>query len=75
MLRTNELGNHTFNPVDPRADHIEHIILLLRSLDHSTFHVTLGLVFNQGMLFDLNNMADWETIHKQKLAQTTKDRK
>ena len=55
MLRTNDLDNHTFHPVNPRGDIIDNIAWAIRSLTHSTLNATPGqLVFNQDMLFDLN---------------------
>ena len=74
MLRTNDLENHTFDPVDPWGELLANIAWALRSLTHSTLNATPGqLVFNRDMLFDLKYVADWDTIRQRKLKQIQKD--
>ena len=74
MLRSNDLHNHTFDPVNPSRDIIANIAWEIRSQTHSTLSASLGqLVFNRDMLFDLKYVMDWETIRRHKYAQMEKD--
>ena len=74
MLRTNDLDNYTFDPVDPWGDLLANVAWALRSLTHSTLNATPGqLVFNRDMLFDMKYVADWEAIRKRKEKQIQKD--
>ena len=76
MLRTNDLDNHFFDPVDPWGELLANIAWALRLLTHSTLNATPGqLVFNRDMLFDLKYVADWETIRSRKMKQVLKDNK
>ena len=59
MLRTHDLDNHTFDPVDPWGDIIVNIAWVLRSLTHSTLNATPAqLFFYEDMLFDLKYVPD-----------------
>ena len=74
MLRTNDLDNHSFDPVDPWGELLANLSWALHSLTHSMLNATPGqLVFNRDMLFDLKYVADWEDIRKRKTKQVQKD--
>ena len=74
MLRTNDLDNHTFDPVEPWGELLTNNAWALRSLTHSTLNATPGqLGFNRDMLFDLKYVADWEAIRQHKMKQIQKD--
>ena len=74
MLRTNDLDNHSFVPVDPWRELLANIAWALRSLTHSTLNPMPGQpVFNQDMLFNLKYVADWEDIHKCKMKQVQRN--
>ena len=74
MLRTNDLDNFTFDPVDPWGDILANIAWALRTLTHSTLNATPGqLVFSRDMLFDLKYVADWQSICKRKEKQVQRD--
>lgn len=73
MLRTNDLDNMNFDPVDPWGDILANVAWAIRSLYHSTLHATPGqLVFNRDMLFDLQYTPDWYAIRQRKLKQIQK---
>ena len=76
MLRTNDLDNHSFDPVNPWGELLANVAWALQSLTHSTLNAMPGqLVFNRCILFDLKYVADWNEIRKRKMAQVLKDNK
>jgi len=76
MLRTHDLDNHDFDPVDPWGDILAEIAWAIRTLYHRTFDATPGqLVFGRDMIFDMLFTPDWDKIRERKRAQVLKDNK
>ena len=74
MIRTQDLDNHEFDPVDPWGDILAKLAWAVRSLYHRTLDATPGqLVFGRDMLFDMLFTPDWNAIRARKRAQVLKD--
>ena len=74
MIRTQDLDNHEFDPVDPWGDILAELAWAVRSLYHRTLDATPGqLVFGRDMLFDMLFTPDWNEIRARKRAQVLKD--
>ena len=74
MIRTQDLDNHDFDPVDPWGDILAELAWAVRSLYHRTLDATPGqLVFGRAMLFDMLFTPDWDKIRAGKRAQVLKD--
>ena len=74
MIRTQDLDNHEFDPVDPWGDILAELAWAVRSLYHRTLDATPGqLVFGRDMLFDMLFTPDWDKIKARKRAQVLKD--
>ena len=74
MIRTQDLDNHEFDPVDPWGDILAELAWAVRSLYHRTIDATPGqLVFGRDMIFNMLYTPDWEKIRERKRAQELKD--
>ena len=74
MIRTQDLDNHEFDPVDPWGDILAELEWAVWSLYHRTLDATPGqLVFGRDMLFDMLFTPDWDKIRARKRAQVLKD--
>ena len=74
MIRTQDLGNHEFDPLDPWGDILAKLAWAVRSLYNRTLDATPGkLVFGRDMLFDMLFTPDWDKIRARKPAQVLKD--
>ena len=73
-IRTQDLDNHDFHPVDSWGDILAKLAWPVQSLYHRTLDATPGqLVFGRDMLFDMLFTPDWNVIRARKRAQVLKD--
>ena len=74
MIRTQDLDNHEFDPVDPWGDILAELAWAVRSLYHRTIDATPGqLVFGRDMIFNMLYNPDWKKMRERKRAQELKD--
>ena len=73
MIRTQDLDNHDFDPVDSSGDLLAKLAWAVQFLYHRTLDATPGqLVFGRDMLFDMLFTPDWDLTELEKEPRCSK---
>lgn len=76
MIRTQDLDNHEFDPVDPWGEILDELVWAIHLLYHRTYDTTLSQPgFSRDMTFSMAFTPDWDRIRERKRVPALKDNK